>query len=189
MTRVSRREEGLADRGVVSALRADFPSRRLDATALPSDFFAMHEVCAGNLAASIRVHPPCHLNFLSFIRVALILSGALFQMKLPNVERAFVDIAKLRDYSLDPVHPEGKHKARVFAAALGLSRNDANWLCGQLLAVARTHDCRPGRKTEHGQRYVLDFTLSHGGKSALVRSVWNVRPAEDFPRLVTCFVP
>ena len=110
-------------------------------------------------------------------------------MKLPNTEYAIVDITKLRDYSLDVVHKEGKHTARVFAAALGLTRNDADWLREQLLAVARTHDCQPTRKTEHGQRYVLDFTLTHNGKSALVRSVWNVRPAENFPRLVTCFVP
>jgi hypothetical protein len=110
-------------------------------------------------------------------------------MKLPNANRASVDIAKLRDYSLDVVHKEGKHKARVFAAALGLTRNDADWLREQLLAVARTHDCRPGRKTDHGQRYILDFILNRGDKSALVRSVWNIRPAEDFPRLVTCFVP
>jgi hypothetical protein len=32
----------------------------------------------------------------------------------------------LRDYSLDVVHKEGKHKARVFASALGLTRNDAD---------------------------------------------------------------
>lgn len=30
-----------------------------------------------------------------------------------------VDIAKLRDYCLNPLHDEGKHKARVFASALG----------------------------------------------------------------------
>ena len=35
-------------------------------------------------------------------------------------------MAKLRDYSLDPVHSKGKHKARVFASALGLTRNDAD---------------------------------------------------------------
>ena len=109
-------------------------------------------------------------------------------MKLPNAERAFVEMAKLRDYSLDLVHKEGKHKARVFVAALGLTRNDANWLRDQLLAVARTHDCQLGRKTNHGQRYVLDSTLVYRGKSARVRSVWNVRPNEDFPRLVTCYV-
>lgn len=109
-------------------------------------------------------------------------------MKLPNGDRAFVDIAKLRDYSLDPAHKEGRHKARVFAAALGLTRNDVDWLHGQLLAAARTSDCRPGRKTEHGQRYLLDCTWAHRDKSARLRSVWNVRPNEDFPRLITCYV-
>jgi hypothetical protein len=72
-------------------------------------------------------------------------------MKLPHAERAFVDIVKLRDYSLDPAHPEGKHKARVFASALGLTRNDASWLHEQLLTAARSHECALGRKTEHGQ--------------------------------------
>lgn len=109
-------------------------------------------------------------------------------MKLPNAANAFVDIAKLRDYSLDVAHEEGKHKARVFAAALGLTRNDANWLRERLLEIARTGDCELGRKTIHGQRYILDFTLAHRGESARLRSVWNVRPNEDFPRLVTCYV-
>jgi hypothetical protein len=109
-------------------------------------------------------------------------------MKLPNGDRAFVDIAKLRDYSLDPAHKEGRHKARVFAAALGLTRNDTDWLRDQLLAVARTSNCQLGRKTDHGQRYLLDFVLVRGSKSARLRSIWNVRPDEDFPRLITCYV-
>jgi hypothetical protein len=45
--------------------------------------------------------------------------------KLPNAERAVVEIEKLRDYSLNPGHDEGKHKARVFRAALGFTRADA----------------------------------------------------------------
>jgi len=98
------------------------------------------------------------------------------------------DIAKLRDYSLDPVHKEGRHKARVFAAALGLSRNDADWLRTQLLAAARNADCEPGRKSHYGEHYHLDITLAYGNKSARIRSVWNVRPNEDFPRLITCYV-
>jgi Domain of unknown function (DUF6883) len=129
----------------------------------------------------------CHKNFLSSARAVATLFHR-FQKKLPNAERAFVDIAELRDYSPDPVHPEGKHKARVFASALGLSRNDAGWLGGQLLSVAGTHECQLGRKTIHGQRYVQDFILAHRGKSALLRRVWNMRPTEDFPRLVTCYV-
>jgi hypothetical protein len=59
-----------------------------------------------------------------------------------------VEIAKLRDYSLDPGHQEGKHKARVFAAALGLEKEDAEWLRDQLIRVARDLDCVLGR-TSH----------------------------------------
>lgn len=109
-------------------------------------------------------------------------------MRLPNGERATVDIAKLRDYSLNPLHTEGKHKARVFAAALGLAADDAEWLRGQLLVAARSQESQLGRKTLHGQRYVLDFVASCRGRSGKMRSVWNVRPGEDFPRLVTCYV-
>jgi len=109
-------------------------------------------------------------------------------MKLPNATRAVVEIAKLRDYSLNPRHPEGKHKARVFSAALGLTERDANRLREELLRVARELDCEPGRHTEHGQRYLMDFTLVFRGKSARLRSAWIVRKGEEFPRLTTCYV-
>lgn len=109
-------------------------------------------------------------------------------MKLPNGDRAFVDIAKLRDYSLNPDHEEGKHKARVFVAALGIDQSDAAWLRTLLLDVVNTHECQLGVKTIHGQRYVIDFHAEHEGRFAMLRSVWNIRPTEDFPRLVTCYV-
>ena len=97
-------------------------------------------------------------------------------------------MAKLRDYSLDPIHSKGKHKARVFASALGLTRNDAEWLRDELLRAAKELDCTLGPRTEHGQRYVIVFDLKRGDKIAPIRSVWNIRPDEDFPRLITCFV-
>jgi hypothetical protein len=49
-------------------------------------------------------------------------------MQLPNSDRAVVEIEKLRDYSLNPNHPVGKHKARAFKAALGITLEDAAWL-------------------------------------------------------------
>jgi hypothetical protein len=110
------------------------------------------------------------------------------KMKLPNAECAFVDIAKLRDYSLNPEHKEGKHKARVFAASLGLGIEDAEWLRNKLLEIAKIENCRLGRKTEYGQRYLIDFDVSHGAKSTRLRSSWIVRTGENVPRLVTCYV-
>jgi hypothetical protein len=35
-------------------------------------------------------------------------------MKLPNADRAIVDIVKLRNYCLNPQHPSGRHKAPRF---------------------------------------------------------------------------
>jgi len=108
-------------------------------------------------------------------------------MKLPNAQRAFIDLAKLRDYSLSATHPEGKHKARVFAAALGLDVTNAEWLREQLLAAILLEQCALGRKTELGQRYSVDVTVRHADREALVRSAWIIRQNEEFPPLVSCY--
>jgi hypothetical protein len=56
-------------------------------------------------------------------------------MKLPNGVRAIVDIRKLEGYCLDPQHPHGRNKARVFAS-VGIRRADAEELRIALLAAA-----------------------------------------------------
>jgi hypothetical protein len=109
-------------------------------------------------------------------------------MKLPNGARAYINIIKLREYSLNPTHPEGKHKPRVFKAALGIGPESAELLRDQLLRAAREVNSERSKLDEHGQRYVLDFIATFEGKSAHLRSAWNVRPDEDFPRLITCYV-
>jgi hypothetical protein len=75
-------------------------------------------------------------------------------MKLPNPQRAIVDIEKLRDYWLSPVHPRGRHKARVFAAALGVTVDEAEVLRDALLAAAKETEARAADSDEYGQRYV-----------------------------------
>jgi hypothetical protein len=109
-------------------------------------------------------------------------------MKLPNGGRAVVDIVKLRDYCLNPLHEDGKHKARVFAAALGLGRTDADWLRERLLAAAAAEQAEVVHVDRFGTIYVLDFLLTTAAGSTGVRSGWIVRYSEDFPRLTTCYV-
>lgn len=65
-------------------------------------------------------------------------------MKLPNSDRAVVDIAKLRDYSLNPQHPKGKHKARVFLAVLGFTSQDAEELRRIVLEATRVNEATEG---------------------------------------------
>jgi len=108
-------------------------------------------------------------------------------MKIPNVEWAFVDIRKLRDYCLNPEHDEGKHKARLFAAALGMTAKDAEDLRDALLQMVRTHDAKLGRRDEFGQRYSADFMFEWRGKRAMIRSGWIIEHDSDTPRLTTCY--
>ncbi len=91
-------------------------------------------------------------------------------MKLPNAERAVVDIKKLREYSLNPEHEAGGHKARVFRAALALTVEHAEWLRSEVLRIAREGDARRGEPSPFGETYVIDAQLSFQGRNAVVRT-------------------
>ena len=109
-------------------------------------------------------------------------------MVLPNADRAEVDIRKLRDYCLSPVHPVGKHKAAVFRAALGLTVVDADWFRGLLVRAARSEEAITEIADEFGMRFRIDFELATPAGAAMIRSAWIIRADEDFPRLTTCFI-
>ena len=113
---------------------------------------------------------------------------AVGEVKLPNGINAVVDTVKLRDYCLNPGHPEGRHKARVFRAKLGMEREDAAELQAALLAAARDQDADTSEADQYGERYVLDFSLRHVGHEERVRSAWIIRKGENFPRLTGCYV-
>jgi hypothetical protein len=109
-------------------------------------------------------------------------------VKLPNSDRAVVDLAKLREYCLNPSHPRGRHKARVFAASLGITARNAGLLRDALLQAAVEAEAILGERDSFGQRYMLNFELHGPSGKAGVRSSWIVRPSEDFPRLTSCYV-
>jgi len=108
-------------------------------------------------------------------------------MKIPNADRAVVDIRKLRDYCLNPRHITGKHKARMFAAALGMTADDAEALRDILLKAVREYDAELGLKDSYGQRYQVDSTLEWKGKRAVIRSTWIIEPDVPHPRLTSCY--
>ena len=99
-----------------------------------------------------------------------------------------METRKLRDYCLSPEHPRGRHKARGFASALGLTVDDSQELRRALLAAALSEEALVAEEDEYGQRYMLDFEMSTEMGSAVVRSGWMVRSGEDFPRFTSCWV-
>jgi hypothetical protein len=73
--------------------------------------------------------------------------------KLPQAQNAVIDPEKLRDYVLSPNHEHGQHKARVFRSALGIDRNNWEYLRDQVAAgviEAEVSEVRTGR---YGLRY------------------------------------
>ena len=109
-------------------------------------------------------------------------------MFLPNGERAIVDIRKLRDYCLNPDSPRGSRKARVFRAALGMTRVDAPKLRRKLLEVAVSEQVQVGEADKYSQRYTIEFELQKGSRRAIVRSGWIILTNQHAPRLTTCYI-
>ena len=109
-------------------------------------------------------------------------------MKLPDGERALVDIDKLRGYCLNANHPRGRHKARVFAS-VGIREADAEDLRTALLQAAIHMDAQLGTLDPYGQRYLIDFELVRQTRTVRIRSTWIVLTGQDHsPRLTSCYV-
>src|ERR1039457_5924952 len=103
-------------------------------------------------------------------------------MKLPNGENAELG-AKLEDYSLNPLHRQGQHKARVFESVLGITLAHREGLQKALrAAAAHSGDFTPTRHNGFGQTFVLRFSLTTEKGLGTVLSAWIIRNNEDFPR-------
>ena len=107
---------------------------------------------------------------------------------LPNGEIAIVEIGKLTDYCLAAEHVRGKHKARVFSAALGVRREHAAELRSFLLAAARSAKAVRLRTDGWGDHWRVDATMTRQKRQAVVRSLWIIRTGELAPHFVTCWI-
>ena len=108
-------------------------------------------------------------------------------MKMPGGDAAIVDPEKITGYCLNPEHPRGKHKVRVFAT-LGFTAENARELRAALLEAAATNDAQPAQSDQFGDRYVVEFEIRGPRALGVVRSTWIVRRGETAPRLTSCFV-
>ncbi|MBC7972844.1 MAG: hypothetical protein H7Z11_22430 [Verrucomicrobia bacterium] len=108
-------------------------------------------------------------------------------MKLPNADRAVIDMQKLTGYYLNPKHSDGQHKAHVFQVALGIGLEEEE-LRDALLQAVKTDAAVPSKLNQHGQKYIIDFLMTRLEKEAVIRSAWIVRYEENFPRLITCYI-
>lgn len=108
-------------------------------------------------------------------------------MKLPDAERAVIDDAKVREYLLSPVHPIGRFKARVFAAA-GYRQEAWQQLRDDLLALAPALDVTLVPPDAYGQRFVgAGNLIGPSGRALPIVTVWLISQGGEPPRLITAY--
>ena len=110
-------------------------------------------------------------------------------VKLRNAHLATVDRSKVVDYLLNEAHPDNGGKA-VFFVSLGFSRDQPELLTNALREVAERGKVVQREESTHGEKYVVDGSLSvHTQESGprSVRTVWIIDAGKDAPRLVTAY--
>jgi hypothetical protein len=106
---------------------------------------------------------------------------------LQNAARATIDERKIRDYLLNPWHARGRHKARMFAAALGYQRFDHARLLSQIREGILRCEALPIDHVPHGYRFRVDIPITGTTGSAIVRTLWIVRTGDDVPRFTSAY--
>ncbi len=109
-------------------------------------------------------------------------------MKLPGYESAEIDLQKLRDYCLNPDHPVGKHKARVFRKKLGITKKDSDILRQIILQAIESSKATEAGTDSYGSRYRCDFEIVMNNHRETIVTIWIIRSNENHPSLVTCYL-
>ena len=100
-------------------------------------------------------------------------------------EKTNIDPRKLRDYLLNPAHPEGATKAQ-YLSEMGYNQENYHILEVDLHNQHLPCDVQPGKVSIYGVKYAIVAPLvGPNGKRRLIRSVWMIRKNDTFARLIT----
>lgn len=109
-------------------------------------------------------------------------------VRLPNAENAIVETSKLTDYCLNFDHPRGRHKARVFKAALGITAYNADFLRSAILDGILASPAEEVERDRFGRRFVVEFPVETVTGRAILRTGWIILEGAVNPRMATCHV-
>ena len=110
------------------------------------------------------------------------------RIRLPGAKHARIPTDKLLRYALDPTHPRSRHKARVFASALGIGQQDWRYLHDQILEALPEAPVRSTRITPFGAAYEVVVAIDGlNGATHPVVTTWIVE-ADAPPRLTSTWV-
>jgi hypothetical protein len=107
--------------------------------------------------------------------------------RLARASEAIIDERKLRDYALNPDHPQGGPKARVFASVFGIGSHDWEHLRAELIRTlpgGRVDRIRAGL---YATTYGVTLAIrGRNDREARVITAWKLR--DGVPHLVSVYV-
>ena len=111
------------------------------------------------------------------------------ELFVPRAESAEIPEDRLHDYALDPDHPRGRHKARVFSSLLGIGSADWTYLRDQILERLTESPVTAVRpKAPYGIEYEVRIMIEGlNGETHPIITGWLVAE-ERPPRLLTAYV-
>ncbi len=107
--------------------------------------------------------------------------------RMPAAQSAYVEEQKVAGYLLSAEHPDGRGKATFFMS-FGFRVEDWGEFSEALLRHAWENEIVEAEETPFGVQYAVEGPLrTPDGRMPVVRSVWEQRPDEEGPRLVTAY--
>ena len=133
----------------------------------------------------------CHTYHVGNNTILVYNAGSNYaETPLPNFDKAEINPKKLTDYALNPDHPVGGNKARVFKSALGYDKNNAGELIEQIYSKLPESEAVMGKLDQYGQRYTVDMSITGvNGNTATVRTGWIIKTECEIPSLTTLYIP
>ncbi len=108
---------------------------------------------------------------------------------LLNAKHAVIDPKKMASYALNPEHPVGGNKARVFESALGFNPSNAEILVSRVQQGIISSSAELGAYDKFGQRMSVDIPIiGVNGETAIVRTGWMYETDSLVPRMTTIYV-
>lgn len=92
--------------------------------------------------------------------------------RLKNADQAIQDPRKYTEYALNRDHPVGGNKARVFEAATGYTKDNAEELRGKIAQGIQENEPKPGKVDQYGERFTVEVPVTGPTGSGSVTTGW-----------------
>jgi len=108
-------------------------------------------------------------------------------MKVPNNDKVFIPIEKIRGYILSDSHPVGRTKAAFFYK-IGYNPGGIDLLINDLRKIVLENEVCKEIDTLYGQKYLVKGEIGiRFMKAVSIITIWIIEKEDSIPRFITAY--